>query len=438
MAIEDELAARFDAAHLAVYGDQLLEQGDPRGELIALDLGGLGADVIERKNQLLVEWIGAELVGEVLRHGAIECGFVELHTTDPALLARVLASPAAPFLRTLTLSAYAPTIAAMVGALVATPRPWLSALALQVTASSPAGPAIARRLAERIAPALPRLTSLEVSGHRVFGWLGISSLTHLEVSGDEAIASLSEPGEPLLPAVSRVDLAFAGGQRQREGSAVNLLPVGRFPALTHLDLSRCEPGTSPPDHLGGTIDPFSWLAAAAIRAQLVEVRIPSLRTERQAEALMRAIDGMPVLRRIEQVRRFAQRDARFATPPGVVREIPWPRPWLPADELADVSFAISLTPGEPPNVCSAQPLVHWLDAHARTLSDHVLTAWRHVFALIAQLEQGTEQPFPAVVLDTALAPLTDASGLSGWTRLRAQLRRPRVQLPLLQARIRRL
>jgi hypothetical protein len=41
--LERALADQFDAEHLSVYGDYLQSIGDPRGDLIAFDLHGLGA-----------------------------------------------------------------------------------------------------------------------------------------------------------------------------------------------------------------------------------------------------------------------------------------------------------------------------------------------------------------------------------------------------------
>jgi hypothetical protein len=62
--LEAALAASFDRAQLAVYGDYLQSLGDPRGELIAIDLHvaehGPDERSTARKNLLVGEWLGAD------------------------------------------------------------------------------------------------------------------------------------------------------------------------------------------------------------------------------------------------------------------------------------------------------------------------------------------------------------------------------------------
>ncbi len=434
-AVEDDLAASWDAAHLAVYGDYLMSLGDPRGELIALDLLGGGPEVIARKNELLVAWIGEALLARILATGAIECGFVELYVDEnPLLLADVLASPAGPFLRTLTMRGRGTTVFRMMTALVADARPWLARLA--VVQTSPAGAPVARPITHPIASALPRLAELDVTGDDVFSRLAIPQLRTLRITG---VAAIAPPAE--LPAVIALDVAFGvpGTHRTPSHAALaDLAPPERFPALVRLDLSRNEPGAFAPHNLGLAVDPFAWLCDREIRAQLVDLAIPSVRTEAQSETLQRALDGMPALRRIEQVRRYALRDARFPVPPDVQRTLGWPRPWLPPDALGDATFAVRPRDDAPPEVCHVLPLATWLDQHASQLSEHALSAWGHLFGFLDRLVVRTPQPFPGIVLDTALATLGDGERLSGWLRVRFLLRRPSVQIASLSVPIQRL
>ena len=425
-----------------MYGDHLQALGDPRGELVALDLLGQGAEVIARKNELLVAWIGDGLLARILAAGAIECGFVELYVDDtPPLLADVLASPAGPFLRSLTIRGSASAVRRMVAALVGARRPWLHRLAIVQTVGAGSSPTLPGALANQLATALPRLDTLDVTGERVLARLAVPQLRALAMTGHDAIASLAEDGPVLLPSLASFDLAFGAPGTVRTATfdiLDRLLPAARMPALARLDLSRNEPGAFAPHNLGLAVDPFAWLRDRKIREQLVELRVPSVRTDAQADALGDALATMPALRRIEQVRRYALRDARFPVPPGVERVVAWPRPWLPPDALGEAAFAIVMNPGEPPNLCHGLPLATWLDQQGGRLSEHVLAAWGHVFGFLDRLAAGEERPFPAVVLDTALGPLGDATGLAGWQRLRSQLRRPGVALPARSVAIRRL
>ena len=396
--------------------------------------------MIARRNELLVGWIGEALLARILAAGAIECGFVELYIVEDArLLADVLASHAGPFLRSLTIRGGAATVKRAVEALADTARPWLARLAIEQLDLARSPPTLPRALADRLATVLPRLAELSVTGHRVFGRLELPQLRRLAVTGHDAINSLAGEGGALLPEVTAVDLAFGVADTLAGIPVIDaLLPRARFPALVRLDLSRNEPGAFPPHNLGLAVDPFAWLRDLPIRAQLREVILPSVRTEEQSDALGAALATMPALRRVEQVRRYALRDARFPVPLGVERVVAWPRPWLPPDTLGEAGFSIALHAGEPPNLCQGLPLARWLDRHGARLSEHVLAALGHLFGFLERLPPGEARAFPAIVLDTALGPLTNAAGLAGWLRLRGQLRRPGVALPSVSVAIRRL
>src|SRR5262245_35404236 len=97
--LEAELAARRTPELLADYGRALQAIGDPRGELIAIDLQlaahGASAERTARRREQVDRWLGPELATRVLEIGAIDHGFVDLRwpiTADE--LERLLASPA--------------------------------------------------------------------------------------------------------------------------------------------------------------------------------------------------------------------------------------------------------------------------------------------------------------------------------------------------------
>lgn len=441
-AVSDELAEHWDAAHLAVYGDELQAQGDPRGELVALDLLGHGSDAIGRKTELLTTWIGAPLVARILATGSIECGFVELslsRVADDELLSAVLASPAGPFLRTLAVRGQASTQRAM-RVLAKTTHPWLSRLAVAGT-SSRGQPVVVRAIADELVPALPRLESLEVSGHRVFDHLEAPHLRALRIDGGDAVTSLGGDHPVPLPKLAALDLAFGveGRFETLPHSVIDrLLPPACFPALVALDLSRAEPGAFGPRNLGLDVDVFGWLGQREVCAQLRTLTLPSVRTSAQTSALAHALAKLPEGARVIQARRYALRDARMAAPAHLFREVGWPRPWLPPDELGGdrFSFAIAVPPSDADNACFGLPVARWLDDHAAKLSEHVLAAWGHLFGFLDRLPIGV-QPFPAVVLETALAALEPAEGLAGWLRVRTLLRRPGLALPTLSVSVRR-
>lgn len=404
--IDDELAEHWDATHLAVYADQLVEAGDPRGELVALDLADSNDEIRARKRELLVAWIGEQLLGRIEANGSIEHGFVELSTERPGLLGDVLASPAGPYVRSLTLRARTPELSAMLELLSRDVRPWLQRLALRQDQQL-RGRSIVRSWDTQ----LPRLRVLEVEGDRVFEQLVAPSVTHLKLTSGGAIASLAD-GRLAWRDLRVLDIAFGpGGGRPRTALAADAVP-----ALVELDLSRNEPGAFTPHNLGLDIDPFLWLAQCAVPGQLQRLRVPSVRTEAQAQLLGEAIARMPLLQRVEQVRRYAARDARFPVPPQVERVVGWPRPWLPPDEANGYAY----------NALEQRldlfPAAHWLDEHAARVPPHVVDAWGHVFATLTAMAPGDAHELPLPLLDSALSALGETPGLFGWLRLRRQLR----------------
>jgi hypothetical protein len=79
--VEAALAASWDREHRAVYGDALAASGDPRGELIAIDLHvethGPSEELTARKQALIEAWLGAELAAR-MANGTIKPGFIEV------------------------------------------------------------------------------------------------------------------------------------------------------------------------------------------------------------------------------------------------------------------------------------------------------------------------------------------------------------------------
>jgi hypothetical protein len=142
--LEAALAANFDRAHLAVYGDYLLSIGDPRGELIAIDLHD-GDE--ERKLAVLWHWLGDEVAGHILCFGTFEFGFLELRVTAQLRDALPLALDwAGEFLYSLAIDDDADGMQEVLAMVASAPRPWLHRLDLSAREPAPRVPKI---IAER-------------------------------------------------------------------------------------------------------------------------------------------------------------------------------------------------------------------------------------------------------------------------------------------------
>ena len=172
-AIEAQLAASWDAAHLAIYGDALQAVGDPRGELIAIDLRTAASpapELASRRRALLDALVG----GHVVRRfdaTRFEYGFVEtiripsLSSGHEAAFLDLLGSPLGPYLRRVEISGAAAHVRQHVALLARAPQRWLLSLAIRLDdsyGSRAVGPIISKRATAALIAATPRLERLSV------------------------------------------------------------------------------------------------------------------------------------------------------------------------------------------------------------------------------------------------------------------------------------
>ena len=133
MDIEAALQRSFDRATLAVYADALQQRGDPRGELIAIDLHvaehGATRELADKKRELVRAWLGEG----PWNHRHFRFGFFDdygtSYTSNDAYVAALARSPAAAYVRGLTLQAPELT-RAQLDFVVAREHPWLRRLAI--------------------------------------------------------------------------------------------------------------------------------------------------------------------------------------------------------------------------------------------------------------------------------------------------------------------
>ena len=296
--LEFAVMARWDREAIAVYGDHLMSIGDPRGELVAMDLRieqeGASPAVVARRNELIAAWFGDRLPPGIVRYGFVDVDATS--ATPDSQLALALGGPGAAYVRSVAIAGAAGLVARSIQMLAEAPRPWLTKLVVRQWDES-ALPTIEDAA---LAAALPHLAELEVEGRRVFAELAPPRLRTLRISGFDAIA-LGRSGAPL--AVESLDFAFhchfaREHEAPKAGALRSLLPAARFPALRDLDLSRNEPGRLAPYTLGGDLDVFSFLDNLAVRRQLEELRLPPLISSNDLAKLAHALEDMPALREL--------------------------------------------------------------------------------------------------------------------------------------------
>lgn len=431
--LEAALADHFDADHLEVYGDYLQGQGDPRGELIALDLSEL--DDYQRRprtNELLAAWLGddaVELLGlSTVEHGFVTDLYLDDHQRGDRLLDMILAGPAAPYVRGATIRGN-PAFTRRVVARLATQRHgWLERLSIQAFGGRDAV-VIGSELLDALRDATPRLEQLEVWGRRALGELDHPTIRSLCVTGYDGVRSLLGKGPARLPALELLDLAFHVEDDRSEvdprALASMLVVPGKFPALRRLDLSRNEPGTRAPHYLGGEVDTFGFLARLAIRGQLTHVRAPSVRTQADADQISDAILRMPVLRELAIVRGYRRLADRLLPP---IVKLPALWPWYPADVIEPyVRLRLYRDAAVPPERVQLplSPLVIWLEHRLDHLPPAVRAAWRSFFAVTTERTgRDLDHVLPRQSLAVAFAALDEHDPtLADWIQLRTALQR---------------
>jgi uncharacterized protein (TIGR02996 family) len=392
--LEAALRVRPDDATLRVYADLLQAEGDPRGELIALDVEGIRD--YKRRGQLLTAWLGDDIpvawsaahelwyAGDLDgTHATFECGFIDITVTEggaaPAL--RVLASPASDHVRRLSLSGPTYLLAAVLAQLVARRRPWLQHVAIARPRSEPAllvGASLGRAFAE----ATPALEVLDLDGRNLFERFTHPNLRELGVTGTEAIDLADGPPFPSLHAIDYQHDESRPRSRP-------LLAAARMPAVRRLCLARSQPGRAL----------YALLGTLPIAAQLSQLVVPAVRTSAEAALVQAAIDRMPVLRELVIARDYepcagAQRELRH---PWAQVRWPEPAPWWPPDMLAGAVVRVD------DDAIELASLAALLDDSE--LADDERWIWWRFWTAVLALPAHHEHAFPAADLARGLDAL---------------------------------
>jgi hypothetical protein len=280
--LEADLLARWGREELAVYADYLQSIGDPRGEVIAIDLVNL--DTVDetawrtRRTDAMVTWLGSELAHQL--GGMIFQGFIQ-ETTGDAML---LASAAGEFVR-----AFRSGDRDAIQRLVAHPRPWLTRIAIQ---SDTELPLISDALCERLVAATPRLDQIVLRGSNVVGKLSHPHVRHVLLDGP-TVTALCWRGDWLTPPAA-FEIERVREQSPTADSRLYLRPsaeamhVCNEPAIqrhvTHLRIGK------PPSHqrfVGNEVTTIERFVGALPRLAVLEVALHGSRLDMLRTAVTR-------------------------------------------------------------------------------------------------------------------------------------------------------
>lgn len=279
-AIEGMLKTDREHEALAVYADLLLAEGDPRGELIAIDLHidahGPNAELEARRHQILAPWIGA--------HPRITCryGLVEIdvtrHNLDP--LERVLTSPLADHIRWLRVSQNAEQAIAM---LAARTQPWLARLSFERTDWEPRHISMPPELRASLVTATPHLDLLEIDTTPVLGPFVHETVRRLRLVGLDVLDGLMVE-RTVLPAVTEIVLALELPDTSQVVLEAPRIPPACVPSLRKLDLSSCT-----------SVPIATLLKNAGVLKSLEHLWLPSLVSQGDAMLLRATASLLPEL-----------------------------------------------------------------------------------------------------------------------------------------------
>ncbi|HEU0034636.1 MAG TPA: hypothetical protein VFQ53_28625 [Kofleriaceae bacterium] len=444
--LEEALLASWDRDTLAVYADHLQAAGDPRGELIALDLQidhRSTPELVVRRASLLSRWLGmlvpsdphAPWLGDTFRYGFVE-NLVVTRDHGEQRIAQVLASPLAAYLRQVTIRGRRSDIASALAQLAAVPHPWLRQLTIEQDdrMADPADPDPSD--ASALLAAAPNLDVLEVRGATVLASCVHPKLRALTVSWS-ALPGLFDGDAIDLPAVSALDLAFADrifGPPQISTIAGRISLA--LPALRRLDLSRNEPAArtydvdweDEYDDDGGAITEDAPLTALdflerfAMRKQLTQLVLPSIRAADQFQRLIELLSGMPALDELEVARGHYFRMPDLPPPLDHIvfkRPMAWPWPALDRIDAGDVLHVV-VPDSRAPDIVSIHDAAVAMERAFEDLPADARYAWTRVWVFVQSLVPGKQQTFPADLLIAATESVDIATG--GWRQLREELR----------------
>ncbi len=167
----------------------MLADGDPRGELIALDLAPQpdDADWHARRTAVLAKWLGSSLAARV-KH-MVNLGFI--HELDDGkrnagLTSALLASPAGATVRQFATRGQPTKVRATIHELAAKPRPVLTSLQVHVRGTSREF-CVSDRAMAKLVDATPRLREVEVRGRRVLAEIAHPALRRLHLSNHDSV-----------------------------------------------------------------------------------------------------------------------------------------------------------------------------------------------------------------------------------------------------------
>jgi len=412
--IEVALASQRTPELLAVYADALQALGDPRGELVAIDLRvaahGPSPELAARKRELVDHWLGAELAARLLAIGAVDFGFIEIPWGVNADEAEHMLAHAGlhAALRTFALEDTDVGLRRGIDLVCAARPPRLEHLQVVRYSFDPADvdvPAIDDARARALVDAMPGLRAFTLAGPNVFDELVHPGVRELCLYDYNAVGSLLRDGAP-WPALRELDLQFSA--TPADDVLATMLSRARVPALRRLDLARNEALWRD--------QAFALVGANPIVRQLAWLRVPSVRGDAHLDTLERAslaADAEVIVARAFE----AYQPTRAASPR---LRVPPPRPWPPTD--ASPARLTVRIPGQRDGTdIVPREAIALMEARFDVLAEPDRTTWIDVWRGVRTLMADSSFEVSASALEVAIAAVEPGDAHASWVALRTAL-----------------
>ena len=421
--LERSLQRTWDHEALSVYADALIALGDPRGELIALDLaiaaGDATLEILEKRVDRIEAWLGPNMCGLELSN--VRFGLIEDFVYFRSATANLHHSGVGRYLRSVAISAEAVDLPSVLANLVTEPLPWLRRLSISQSGVGP----LRRTAVDAFAARTPNLTELILKGDHVIVTPGHPNVTTLRISGRSSIVV----GPESMPSVAEIDLAFESYGRRTQRNGIDDLPrlaglvnPRAFPGIRRLDLSRNK-FVYPTDH-ACNVGVFPLIEAIESPERITHFRLPSLRNADDV-AGVRALLESDLNRTVEVVRMYAGADQFMDGLEDLRLSLPPPRPWPAPDTVSGREALTIKVPNERyGDDVALSPWVETLERIFDGLADEPRAAWIQLWRFLDDLAWDTptedmELPFPAPTLLSALETMDDDRSLAVRKKLQA-------------------
>ena len=195
--LEAALRADFSRENLMVYGDYLLAEGDPRGELIAIDAkleAGPDPALEQQKKQILAREMGP--LFKKLQQSTFAFGFIEelflsfgWHGVPSESTEAIAKTSLGPYIRSISIFGASRYFKYALPAIADGPtHQWVGKLTLSHWGTEiPRSPLATRKTTAALIAALPNLHTLELKGRNFFGTFDHPGVKTWNLSHEDSI-----------------------------------------------------------------------------------------------------------------------------------------------------------------------------------------------------------------------------------------------------------